>query len=177
MKQKERNIPPKGPSDPPECSNLQPLAHCWALPAASSLQVNALAPCCARTELCADRYWSISLPEVDPLEPVEEAFGAEEEVVDAGAFDEEDEDFFSSVLAGAVLEVFSDEDVEEEVGLLEEEELELEVAGLMDLEEELVAIVDASEEVVEDTKEDVLEPGEVRIVLCAVVVIALALAD
>jgi hypothetical protein len=55
-----RGIPPNGPREPPECSNLQLLAHCWALLARLSLQVKSEAPCWARTELCADKYCPIS---------------------------------------------------------------------------------------------------------------------
>lgn len=65
----QRISPPKGPSFPPECSNTQLFAQVCALAAASSLQVKGEAPCWARIELCAERYCSISLPDVEPPPP------------------------------------------------------------------------------------------------------------
>ena len=38
------------------------------MPARESLQERGDAPCCARTELCAERYASMSEPEADPFE-------------------------------------------------------------------------------------------------------------
>jgi len=143
---------PKGPRDPPECWKTQPFAHCWALLAKLSLQLRGEAPCWARTELCADKYWSISLldvePELDPDPVLETELDADPWVLEgdgegAGGVDKElgfreADDVVVVFGGGGRVDVGGNEKLDEKTTLAplmrasEEESAEEELVGLVE---------------------------------------------